>query len=87
MQDKLFEGGASEGVSAFKEYAEDLGLDTEEFNDCLDSDEMAEEVKQDMIDGRAAKIYGTPGFIINGKKLAGSRPFADFKEAIDDALD
>jgi protein-disulfide isomerase len=86
MHDKLFADGVKGGVASFKEFAKDLGLDTDDFNECLDSDAMAEEVKKDMADGQAAGIRGTPGFIINGKLISGAQPFDVFKQAIEAAL-
>ena len=37
MHDMLFENGASGGVASYKAYAQQLGLDTAAFNNCLDS--------------------------------------------------
>ena len=86
MHDKLFESGVSGGVAAFKGYASDLGLDSTEFNSCLDSGKHAAEVAADMKAGQAAGITGTPGFIINGQKISGAQPFANFKAIIDAEL-
>ncbi|MBR9699110.1 DsbA family protein [Candidatus Woesearchaeota archaeon] len=86
MHDKLFDEGAAGGVTSFKSFASDLGLDTGDFNDCLDSDTHAAEVQKDMRDGSAAGIRGTPGFIINGELLSGAQPFAAFQAAIEKAL-
>jgi len=86
MHDLLFEKGVSSGVSSFKQYASDIGLDTTEFNDCLDSGKMASETVKDMLDGSAADISGTPGFIINGQLVSGAQPFSAFKQIIDAEL-
>ncbi len=86
MHDKLFEDGVSGGVSSFKQFASDLGLDTTEFNDCLDSGKMASEVAKDMQDGQAAGISGTPGFIINGQLVSGAQPFSAFQQVIEAEL-
>ncbi len=86
MHDILFEEGVKGGVDSFKQFAADLGVDTAEFDECLDSDAMAEEVKKDMADGVKAGITGTPGFIINGQKISGAQPFANFKAVIDAEL-
>ncbi len=86
MHDKLFVEGVSGGVESFKQYAADLGLNTEAFNACLDSGEMAAEVSKDMRDGQAVGIRGTPGFVINGQTVSGAQPFANFKQVIDAAL-
>jgi len=86
MHDKLFESGVNGGVSTFKGYASDIGLDTAKFNTCLDTGAMADEVAKDMRDGQAAGITGTPGFLINGQKLSGAQPFSSFKRVIDAEL-
>lgn len=86
MHDKLFESGVSGGVNSFKQYAKELGLSSAEFDDCLDSGIMEQEVKKDMQDGGAAGITGTPGFIINGVLISGAQPYNVFKQVIDAEL-
>ena len=86
MHDLLFESGVEGGVTAFKQYAATIGLDTDEFNSCLDSGEMASEIQADMQDGQAVGVSGTPGFIINGKLISGAQPFSVFQQAIEAEL-
>lgn len=86
MHDKLFDEGVTGGVTSFKQYAADLGLDQSEFDSCLDSGRMASETAKDMQDGQRAGVSGTPGFIINGQLVSGAQPFANFKRVIDAAL-
>ena len=86
MHDLLFDKGVSGGVSSFKQYASDLGLDTDDFDDCLDSNKYESEVKKDLADGSAAGVSGTPGFIVNGKLISGAQPFSVFQQAIESAL-
>lgn len=86
MHDLLFEKGVSGGVTSFKQFASDIGLDTGKFNSCLDSGEMASEIAKDMKDGAAVGIQGTPGFIINGKLVSGAQPFSVFQAEIENAL-
>ena len=87
MHDKLFDEGVEGGVISFKQFADDLGLDTQEFDSCLDSGEMESEVQKDMSDGQSAGVTGTPAFFINGVKLVGAQPFESFKEIIDRELE
>lgn len=86
MHDRLFESGVLGGVTTFKIYAANLGLDTEAFNECLDSGEMASEVKKDLRDGQSFGIRGTPAFIIEGELISGAQPFEVFKNRIDSLL-
>lgn len=86
MHDKLFGSGVAGGVETFKKYAADLGLDTNDFDTCLDSGAMASEIKNDLTAGVNAGIKGTPGFVINGQLVSGAQPFSVFKQVIDAEL-
>lgn len=97
MHDMLFQNGAAwsnlpDAVPTFKQYAADLGLDTGEFDSCLDGGTHAGEVAKDMADGSTAGISGTPGFWILGpddqsQQISGAYPFASFQAAFDSMLD
>ena len=86
MHDKLFNEGVQGGVESFKKYAKDLGLDTGKFNKCLDSGEMAGEIRKDLADGGRYGVSGTPGFFINGVKVVGAQPFQVFEQVIEAEL-
>jgi protein-disulfide isomerase len=83
MHDKLFEDGVSGGVSDFKNYAGEIGLNQGDFDTCLDSGSMAKEVQNDFLAGQKAGVKGTPAFFINGEMVSGAQPFSVFKEKID----
>ncbi len=74
------------GASAFKQYAKDLSLDGNKFNDCFDSGKYKKEVQKDLDDGVAVGVRGTPAFFINGQSLSGAQPFAAFEAIIEQAL-
>tara|TARA_Y100000310_G_scaffold336499_1_gene421190 strand:- start:386 stop:1558 length:1173 start_codon:yes stop_codon:yes gene_type:complete len=82
----LFENQEALSVDDLKQYAVDLGLNTEQFNTCLDSGEKADEVAQDMEDGSALGVTGTPAFFINGQSLVGAQPYEAFQAIIDAEL-
>ena len=86
MHDYLFENQDYLGVDYLKGYAKDLGLDTKDFNECLDSGAMAEEIENDLLDGQSYGVSGTPAFFINGKLISGAQPFSVFKQEIEVAL-
>src|SRR5215204_7578771 len=70
------------------------GLDTDQFNSCYDSGKYKDRVQQDLKDGQAAGVSGTPGFIltyvVNGetktKSIDGAQPFSVFQTEIEAAL-
>lgn len=72
--------------ASLSRYAQNLGLDTAAFDDCVDSGEHAGEVANDLQAGTTAGVRGTPAFYVNGQLIAGAQPFATFKAAIDAAL-
>ena len=55
-------------TTSLKQYAGDIGLNTFQFNSCLDSGEYTSEVQADYNDGSSVWVSGTPAFFINGIK-------------------
>jgi len=86
MHDKLFGEGVDGGVTSFKQYAKDIGLNTNDFNYCLDSGKMANEVQKDFSDGQNAGVQGTPAFFINGNQVTGAQPYSVFEQVIEQEL-
>ncbi len=84
--DLLFANPSALNVDGLKGYAGQLGLDTGTFDECLDSGKYEQEVLQDMQDGRAAGVTGTPAFFINGQLVSGAQPFTVFQQIIDELL-
>ena len=67
MHDEIFENQddwSVRGIEAFKEYSSTIGLNTQDFNSCLDSGKYTEEVKNDLNDGQSYAVSGTPTFFI-----------------------
>ena len=83
MHNKIFENQEALSVNNLKQWASDIGLDSAEFNNCLDSSKFAEEVNADFSQGQSYGVTGTPAFFINGIKLVGAQPLSAFKKIID----
>jgi len=86
MHDLIFSTQASIGVANSKQLAQQLGLDTDKFNQCLDSDKYAQEIQADLSDGNTYGVSGTPTFFINGVRVVGAQPLAAFTTIIDQEL-
>lgn len=88
--DLLFINSQSDGTgldtASLKKYANQLGLDTQKFNQCLDNGEAAAIVKADQTNGQNNGVSGTPTFFINGTKILGAQPMATFTQVIDGLL-
>lgn len=89
--DLLFARQNGENQGAFnkdnlKAFAEELGLDTAVFNECLDSGKYTSLVQQQTDLGRSIGVESTPTFLINGQGIVGAQEFAAFQSVIDQQL-
>jgi protein-disulfide isomerase len=85
MHDLLFANQKELGVGALKKYAEQIGLDTASFGECLDSGRHAADWRKDQADGEAYGVSGTPTIYVNGR-VAGMRSLESFESVIDEEL-
>jgi protein-disulfide isomerase len=91
MHDLLFEraqewSGEEGAASIFKQYAAEIGLDTDAFATCLDSGATASEVQAQLDMGLATGVPSVPYFLINEWAVSGAQPFEVFQEVIEAAL-
>ena len=84
--DKLFENQKALDKESLIKYSGELQLDNAKFTTCLDSGAHTEDVKQDMAEGQAVGVTGTPAFFINGRFLNGAVPYEQFAAIIDEEL-
>jgi len=73
-------------IENLKRFAQDLGLDTEKFNACLDEGEYMDKVAADYDEADRRGATGTPTFFVGQTMVVGAKPYEDFKKAIDDEL-
>lgn len=76
--------------------AQDLGLDTAKFAECLSSNRYTDEINKGAADAQRMGIQGTPTFFVgkidpngevtNLKMIVGAIPYETFKSAIEDTL-
>ncbi len=80
MHDKIFEANekGTMGIETWKKEAKNLSLDTQGFNDCLDSGKYASKISANLSEGQAAGVQGTPASFINGELVSGALPYEDF---------
>jgi len=69
-----------------EDIAEEIGVDVEEFMNCVDNEEFENEINEDSLTGIHAGVVGTPTFFINEQKIVGPKPFKAFKKIIDEEL-
>ena len=78
-------------IDLFNQYSEQINLEQEQFTSCLSTAKYVKEIQNDLNDGRAYGITGTPGFFIGNQEigfveLKGAQPFESFKKVIDSQL-
>ena len=69
----------------FRRFAEEIGLDMEQYDVDYASEGVAERVQSDVDDGLELGVQGTPTFFVDGEPLQ-ARSYEDFTSAIDAAL-
>lgn len=99
FHDQIFTQTASNGtglaLTQLPAIAKSLGLNVNQFQQCLDSGKFKDEVAKDLADGAAAGVSGTPSWFIGasskdgqieGDLIVGAQPFSAFKAIIDEKL-
>jgi len=89
--DKLFENQKGENKGGFsidnlKRFAEELGLDTQAFNQCIDSHQHEDLVKAETQDAAKKGIQSTPTFVIGEQTVDGPGSYDDVKKVIEAEL-
>lgn len=84
--DALFSGVHGLGMAAYEQYAEELGLDSQELVACVEEERYSTEVTEDARYAAGLGVSGTPTFFINGIPLVGAQPLARFTQVIEDEL-
>lgn len=87
MHDKLYtsQNEWSENPSAlaiFTRYAQEMGLNTEQFKSAVSANQSNDKIMSDKNDGETLRVNSTPTFYLNGVKMR-SFYYADFKQQID----
>jgi protein-disulfide isomerase len=84
--DLLFANPSKLAEADLKQHASALGLNTAQFNSCVDTHKLKAQIDTDLKDGEEAGVNGTPAFFINGRMISGAQPFDVFKKIIDEEL-
>ena len=97
MHDKLFANQRGLKPEQLREYAQEVGLDLDKYEKCLDDKTQQAEIKRDMAEGQKIGVRGTPSFGLGYtdpkgsnvrviQVIRGAQPYSAFKKAIDGML-
>ncbi len=80
MHDKLFENNINNKftLEQFIKNVEELELDTEKFNSCLNTNKYQEKIKEAVKNAETIGLRGTPTLFINGRHVVGALPYGDY---------
>ena len=84
--DLLYAKAPALSINDLKSYAAQLGLNTTQFDQCIDLGQDQAKVNQSIVEACGYGFIGTPAFIVNGKKVIGPASFTQFKSMIDPIL-
>lgn len=92
MHDKLYEtqtswrGNTASQQKLFESYAEELGLNMDQFKSDYMSKEVADKINRDNSSAKQFGAEGTPTFILNGEKIESPAGIAEFEKVLDEAI-
>ena len=86
FHDKLFANQRNLKIEAFRNYAQEIGLDVSQFEKDLNDPATKKVIDADKSEASTLKVSGTPGFFVNGRFLSGAKPFAEFAKLINAEL-
>ncbi|MFL5359242.1 DsbA family protein [Archangium sp.] len=86
MHDKLFANQRALDRASLEKYAQEIGLNMNQFKAALDSNKFEAQLSADMAESSRVGVNGTPSFFINGRSVVGAQPIDAFKRIIDEEL-
>jgi len=86
MHDLIFKNQRDLSEQRYIEYAEQLGMNVDQFKTDMASASVKARVDADTREAEKLGVTGTPGFFINGYFLSGAKPFSEFQKVIDAQL-
>jgi protein-disulfide isomerase len=84
--DKLFQSQNHLTAEDLKNYAQQVGLDTVRFEQCISTRRFLSQIEMDYQAGLSAGVEGTPTFFVNGAKIPGAVPTVEEWEQIIKAI-
>lgn len=82
MDEQLFDNRKSLDEETIKRVAVSLSLNQDEFDRCLSDPAILSEIQDDIREGAARGVTGTPTFFVNGEKIVGFRPATFWEEKL-----
>ncbi len=86
MHETLFANMRALSRENLEQYAQQIGLDMDQFRKDLDNRTYKARIDQETKEVVAIGATGTPASFVNGRYLRGAQPFESFKKLVDEEL-
>ncbi len=86
FHDLVYEREGAIEASDLKAYAAEIGLEMEQFNECVTSRRYKDRVNAEQQEGFDRGLRGTPAFLVNDQPVIGPQRSPAFEEIIDSLL-
>lgn len=86
MHDAMMNDQRNLSLAQLKQKAVGVGMESGQFDSCLESDKYADQVARGLAAGQVAGVTGTPALFVNGRFLSGAMPYEQLADIIDDEL-
>ncbi len=87
MHDAILDNQKGLADGGLEGLAGKIGIDVAAFTACAGDTARNKQVMQDMTDGQAVGVSGTPAYFINGIMISGAQPFENFESIIERELE
>lgn len=77
---------SSNPLSIFEGFAQQLGMNVEQFKTDFASEEVNDLINADITAGKAVPASGTPTFVLDGKKIENPTSYEEFVKVIEEAI-
>ncbi len=86
LHDLLFQRQGEINELNINQYAQSVGLNTNQFSECISSEKFKNEAMEDFLAGDKLQVKGTPTFFVNGNKFQGVPTKENLKRIIDQLI-
>jgi protein-disulfide isomerase len=84
--DQLFANQGALGPPELRRYAEDVGVDVNQFDACVESNRYESMVMDDLASGNRLGVSATPAVFINGRLILGAVGYDVYQRVINEEL-
>ena len=85
-QDRWNTEATNDPDKVMKEYGRQLGLNSQQFDQCVDSKKYQAKIQAHLVLAEQRKVQSTPTFVIGDQQVASALPYDDMAKYITDAL-